>query len=238
ALALALVGEESEDIVSLQRAADRATELLTAVIRMLQRVTAFAVRIFFIGIENRITEVAEDRTVIGVRSRFGNHVDGPAFRATVLRREALRADLELLHGFQRKLHDRSADGVVFVVNAVDCDINVASTFAVDGENRVTVLGWIVGIGGFHTGYKVSQVRHVAANHRQRLHFARRDVLAHVGLLRVEQRSFRRDFHRFSGGAYFQRELLSSGGAYKCFDFVRGFGAEASHFRLYGVEAGR
>ena len=61
-----------------------------------------------------------------VRSPLGDHVDGGAFRAAVFCREALGADLELLNGFERHLHDGAADGVVLVVDAIDGHVDVAA----------------------------------------------------------------------------------------------------------------
>ena len=122
--------------------------------------------------KRRVAEVAEDGPVIGVGALLGDHVDGGAFGAAVLGREALRADLEFLHGFQGKLHDRSADGVVLVVDAVDGDVDVAAAGAVDGENGVAVLGGIVRVGGLYAGGEISQIGHVAADHGQLFHLGR------------------------------------------------------------------
>ena len=65
--------------------------------------------------------------MIVVGAALGDHVDGGAFGASIFGGKTLGADLELLHGFQRKLHDRPADGVVFVIDAVHGDVDVAAT---------------------------------------------------------------------------------------------------------------
>src|SRR6185369_1063239 len=111
---LTLVCEEREDLVLYDWSADAATELLTAIRRIYQA----AVSLLLIFIESLITEEAEGRTVVLVRARLGDHVDGGAFGAAVGGRETLRRNREFLHGFQRKLHDRTTDGVVLVVHTI------------------------------------------------------------------------------------------------------------------------
>ena len=134
-LALALKGEEPEHPVLDHRTADGAAKLLPAV----GRIDGGAVGLLLIGIERLITEVGERRSVEVIGSRLGDHVDGGAFGAAIGRRETLRADQELFHRFQGKLHDRPADGAVFVVDAVDGDVGVAANIAVDGSTAERFL---------------------------------------------------------------------------------------------------
>src|SRR5262249_54839261 len=85
-----------------------------------------------IRVERLIAEEPEYRTVDIIRSGFRDYVDGSSLRPAVDRREALGGHLEFLHGFRRKLHDRAANRVVFVVDSVDADIHVAAALAVYG----------------------------------------------------------------------------------------------------------
>ena len=74
---------------------------------------------------------------------LGNNIYRGAFAASVDGGEALRADNKLLNRFQRKLHYRSADGVVFVVDAVDRNVHVATARPVDCKHRNAALGRII-----------------------------------------------------------------------------------------------
>src|SRR2546430_8838155 len=60
-----------------------------------------------------------------------------------------------------KLHHRATDGVVLVVHAINCDIDVAAVLAVNGKNRVAVLGWIVRVCRLHTWRQVRSEEHTS-----------------------------------------------------------------------------
>src|SRR5262245_46402616 len=92
------------------------------------------IRHCLISVKGLVAEETKRRTVVVVRSRFGDYVDGGACRAAVYSREALRGDLEFLHRLRRKLHHGAAYGVVLVVNAVDGYVDVASAVAIHGQN--------------------------------------------------------------------------------------------------------
>src|SRR5437016_5235498 len=111
---------------------------------------AVTVGIFFIRVQRGVTKEAEERTMIDVRALFRDHVDGGAFGAAIFSRESLRADFEFLDSFQGKLHYRAADRVVLVVDPIDRNVDIAAAGSVYRDNRVTVLGRVIGIGGFHT----------------------------------------------------------------------------------------
>ena len=131
-------------------------------------------------------KIGKERAVIVVGARLGDHVDGSAFRAAIFGGEALGADLEFLHGFERKLHDGTADGVVFIIDTIDGDVDVATTLSVDGKNRVTVFGGIVRIGSFNAGSEIGEVGDVATEKRKLFNFTGSDVLADAGLGQVDQ----------------------------------------------------
>src|SRR5581483_7743704 len=94
------------------------------------RFTAGTVRHFFVRVQCSVAEKAEDRAVIVVGALFSDHIDGSAFGTAVLGGEALGADLKFLHSFERKLHHRSADGVVLVIDTIDGNVYIATTLAV------------------------------------------------------------------------------------------------------------
>src|SRR5438270_12717896 len=101
-----------------------------------------------------------------VGARFGYHVDSGAGRTAIQSRKALRGNLEFLHGLGGKLHHGSTNGIVFVVNAVDSDIHVATAIAVHGKDRVAVLRRIVGISRLYARGQVGQVGDDTADQRQ------------------------------------------------------------------------
>ena len=146
--------EETEHFVLEDGAANGTSKLLTAVIWVLGVLATFAVGNFLVGIQCRVAKVAEDRTMIVVRAGLSDHVDGRALGTAILRRKTLRADLEFLNRFQGKLHHRSANGVVLVVDPVDCDVHVATVGSVNRKNGITVLGGVIGIRGFHAWRKI------------------------------------------------------------------------------------
>ncbi len=140
------MAKKRKNLSFMTRTADGAAELLTGVVGMAGVVPPMPFGMLLIGVQSGVAEEAEGGTVELVGAALGDDVDGGAFRAAVLSREALGADVKLLHGFKGKLHHRSADSVVFVVDAVDGDVDVASAVAVHGQDRVAVLGGIVGVG--------------------------------------------------------------------------------------------
>ena len=98
-----------------------------------------------------------------VRSALGDDIDSRALRSAVFSREALRADVVFLNSLERKLHHHAADRVVLVVDAIDGDVHVAATVAIDREDRVPILGRIVGVCCFHAGCKIGEVGRIAAS---------------------------------------------------------------------------
>jgi len=59
-------------------------------------------------------------------------------------------------------------------------LTLATALSVDGEDRVAILGRIVGIGKLDARSERSQVSNIAADHRQFLHFGRSNGLADLG----------------------------------------------------------
>src|SRR5262249_15597684 len=155
--ALPLKGEEAEELVFLNRPANGATKPLPRIGGICRLSCSVAVRHFLVSVELLLAEEAKCGTMVGVGTGLGNHVDGSAGVASVDGREALRGNLEFLHGFGWHLHHRPADRIIFVVNTVNGDVHVASAVAIDGKDRVTVLGGIVGISGFNAGSQISEV---------------------------------------------------------------------------------
>ncbi len=164
--------------------------------------------------------------MIAVGARLGDHVDGSAFRAAIFCGEALGADLEFLHGFERKLHDGTADGVVFVIDTVDGDVDVATTVSVDGKNRVTVFGGIVRIGSFNTGSEISEIGDVATEKRKLFNFTGSDVLADAGLGDFDEWGLGSDFDSFRTGADLEFDVGGNDLANHNFDGLRGGGETA------------
>ena len=102
-------------------------------------------------IKRPIAEKSESRTMVVVRPGFCNHVNGSAFGPAIDCREALRRDLEFLHRLCGKLHDGPAYGVILIVHAVDRYVDVAAALTVYRQDRIAVLGGIVGVRRFHAG---------------------------------------------------------------------------------------
>jgi hypothetical protein len=67
------------------------------------------------------------------------------------------------------LHDRPADGVVFIVNPIDGDVDVATLTAVDTENGDAVLGRVIGTDRTRAWGEVREIAEVTAIQRQILH---------------------------------------------------------------------
>ena len=125
--------------------------------------------------------------MIVVGARLGDHVDRRAFRASVHRREALRADLEFLNCFQGKLHHRSTHRIVFVIHTIDGDVDVAAPVSVHGENCIAVFCRVVGVGGLHSRGEISEIGDVPSDHRKLFDLFGRNVLAYVRLRLVYKR---------------------------------------------------
>ena len=107
------------------------------------------------------------------------------------------ADDKFLYRFERELHDWTTDGIVFVVHAVDRDVDVASSLAIDGKNGVAVFRRIVGVSGFHAGSEIGEIGDVAAQQRKFFDFGGGNVLADVGFALIDDRGFASDFDGFS-----------------------------------------
>src|SRR5262249_16677273 len=158
--------------------ADAATEQLAAVWRSVPAILRVE---GVIGIQSLIAEEAVRRAVDLVGSRLSDHIDGGAFAAPVGSGEALRADLEFFDCLQRQLHPRTAYGVVLVVDAVYCEVNVAPARSVDTKNRIPVLCGIVGIHLLDAGGQIGQVTEIAPVERKAFNLLRVDIHAYVGL---------------------------------------------------------
>ena len=131
-----------------------------------------------------------------IAARLGNHVNSRALGFSIRCRETLCADLEFFHGFKWKLHHRPANSVVLVIDTVDGHVDIATVLAIDGENRITIFGRVIGICCFHTGSQVRQISDVPSNHRKFFDFFRSDLLADIGFVSVQQWNLAGDFHDF------------------------------------------
>src|SRR2546422_561902 len=154
-LTLPLECEETEEFVLGDRATDGSAEELAAVRTLLSR---WLLLIEVLRIELLFPEETKRRPVIVVRAELRNQVDGGAFRTPVGGREALRADHEFLNSLERKLHHRTADGVVFVVDAIDGYVDVAPALPIHREDCITVLGRVI---------RIHQWRRQQRQHRRR-----------------------------------------------------------------------
>src|SRR6266702_496853 len=172
-------GSEAEEFVLQEGPANGSAELLASVVRVRGSSAALASGILFVRVQIGVTEVPEDRTVVEVRARLRDHVNGSAFRPAIYGRKTLCADHKFLDGFQGKLHHGPANGVVLVIHPIDGDVDVAATVSVDGKNGIAVFCGVVRVSGLHPGSQVSEVRNVTSDHRQLLDFFGRNVLAHV-----------------------------------------------------------
>src|SRR5436190_22921951 len=76
-----------------------------------------------------------------VAAGLSHDIHGGAFAATVDCRKALCADHEFLNRFERKLHHRPADGVIFIVNSVNCNVYVTAARSIHGEHGYAALRW-------------------------------------------------------------------------------------------------
>src|SRR4029077_4707124 len=113
---------------------------------------------------------------------------------------------EFLDRFERDLHNRAANRVVLVIETVDGHVYVATVLAVDGQNCVAILSWIVGVSRFHTGSEIREVSHVASKEWELLHLFRCDVLAHIRFGLVDKRYVVANLDRFTRRAGFNGQL--------------------------------
>ena len=93
-VALPVVAAEEEQLVLLDRPAQRAAELIE-VVRALARAAALVGE--GVGVQALVAVELESRAVEGIGSRFGHHVDGPAARAANLRGVTHGGHLKLLY---------------------------------------------------------------------------------------------------------------------------------------------
>src|SRR5207237_9586571 len=115
-----------------------------------------------VGLQGLGAEEAVESAMKLIGAGFGYDIESCAFAAAVLGGEAAGADLELLHGFEGKLHDGSADGVVLVVDSVDGGVGVASAGTVYGVDGVTILGGVVAVDHLDAGRGDGALGDVAA----------------------------------------------------------------------------
>src|SRR5215469_115698 len=120
---LALKSEESEVLVLADGTADISSELLALKLR--SRFVAL-LRKIIVGVHIRLGVVKISATVESVCAGLGDDVDGCAFAAAVGGGIPLRGYVEFLDGGKRQLHDRAADSVVLVVDAVHCHVDVSA----------------------------------------------------------------------------------------------------------------
>ena len=136
-----------------------------------------------------------------IGSGFGDDVESSAFAAAVLGGEAVGADLELLHGFEGKLHDCAADGVVLVVDSVDGGVGVASAGTVYRVDGITILGGVVAVDHLDAGREDSEIGDVAPVERKVDDLLGSDGSRTIGLLGVDE---------LVGGGYFNGGRNRSG----------------------------
>src|SRR3954471_21945195 len=101
---LSVIIEEEEQLVLLYRTADVSAELVEVIPRLDRQSLARVLRERslqavdgIVCVQSTVAEELERRSVIGVRSRFGNHVDDGAARAPQFGGIAVRVYLEFLH---------------------------------------------------------------------------------------------------------------------------------------------
>ncbi len=123
ALAESFVGAEAEVLVAADAAAKGTPILLPTVVGL----GVAGVLIDLVdGLDGLAAKETVQAAVEVVAAGLGDDVEGGAFAAAVLGGETVGGYLELLDGLEGKLHDGAADGVVFVVDAVDGGVGVAS----------------------------------------------------------------------------------------------------------------
>jgi hypothetical protein len=183
ALTQPFIGEEAEILVFADGSAEGAAILLATVVR-LGLVTQFGEVV--VGLECLATKEGIEAAVEIVGAGLGDDVECGTLTSSVCGREAVGADIELLHRFERQLHDGAADRIVFVVDAVYGGIGVASARTIDGIDGVAVLGGVVAIDLFHAGRQNGEVGEVPAIEREVLYLGGRDRCGNIGLLGVDQ----------------------------------------------------
>ena len=73
-----------------------------------------------------IAQLEESRPVKTFAPRLSHHINRGSFTTPIDRGEPLRANHKFLNRFERELHHRPANGVVFVVDSVDRNVDVAT----------------------------------------------------------------------------------------------------------------
>src|SRR5262249_47494003 len=159
------------------------------------------------GIEGLVTEVAISSSVEVVGAALGDDVDGRAFTAPVGGGKALGADFEFLHGFQRKLHHRSAHRIVLVVDAVYRHVDVAAAGAVHAKCGDTHLSGIVGVHLFHARSQVGKTADIAPIDGELFDLLGGNVHADIGFGLVYDRRGSGDFNRLAYGTWIKSEVL-------------------------------
>ena len=179
-----------------------------------------------VGLEGLGAEEAVEGAVKLIGAGFGDDVESGAFAAAVLGGEAVGADLELLHGFEGKLHDGAADGVVLVVDSVDGGVGVASAGTVYRVDRVTILGGVVAVDHLDAGSEDGEVGDVAAVEGKVDDLLWGDGGGTVGLLHVEELVGGVDFNRGGDGSGLHGKIRGDCGADEQLDVFCFGGAEA------------
>ena len=186
------LGREVEvELVLDDRAANRAAELVAAIVR-LRRARGIGGQLLelILGVEALVAEVLEAFTAEQVRPTAGGNRDDAAGRPAELRRRVAQVDLELLNRGLREVLPRLARARLLVPYAVD------QVRAGVGESTRAEVG--VELPGTHG--ILARARHeqrerdrLAAGQRERLDLLLRNDAGHVGLRRLDDR--RRARHR-------------------------------------------
>ena len=126
---------EEENLVALERAADGASDLLLAVVR-LEREKRIG------RAERTIAQIVERCAVHVIRAGFRHHVDDRAARASLLGAVGIRRDAKLLHHFGGEMIGRAITSArlrkecIVVVAAVDQEAVLKSANAAEGKIAV------------------------------------------------------------------------------------------------------
>ena len=111
-----------------------------------------------------------------------------------------------MNSTQWQLHDRSADGVVLVVDPIDRDVDVAATRPIDTKYGNAVLGGIVGVHWPGAGSQVRQIAKVSTIEWKVVNIVWRDFQPNLGFLGVHDWRLRRNLDRFRDLSGFQHEI--------------------------------
>ncbi len=124
-LSFCLIVNEEESFVLLNRAAERASELIEVELFLGKGEKAFC-------IELRVAEKLEKRTVQLIRSRFRGYQHGRTRAGTVLGRVVVGKNLEFLNGVNRREHCDAASRQFVIVHTIVQPIRAAGTRSADG----------------------------------------------------------------------------------------------------------